>query len=86
MKCELSEDFKGKRRGRWDGDELVVDVKRRQEETGDGLAVSGSQAWGVGPCGELVLETCAWGKRKLGGQNACRRRKRAVWGNRRKSS
>ena len=26
----------------------MVEVERRQEETGDGLAVSGSQAWGVG--------------------------------------
>lgn len=22
----------------------------------------------MGPCGELVLETCAWGKQGLGGQ------------------
>ena len=45
---QVEQGLQGKRLGRWDGDELVVDVERRQEETGEGLAMSGSQAWGVG--------------------------------------
>lgn len=35
----------------------------------------------VGPCGELVRETCTWGKRGLDDQNVCTLCKRAAWSN-----
>ena len=55
----------------------MVDVERRQEETEDGLAVSGSQPWGVGSVrragtGNLRLgQAKAWWSERLQTTQTC---------------
>lgn len=48
IKCEVSNDFRGKRRGRWAGYELAVAAEGRLEEAGGERGGSGSQAWDGG--------------------------------------
>ena len=48
IKCEVSDDFRGKRRGRWDGCELAVSVEGRLVVAGGERERSGSQAWDGG--------------------------------------
>lgn len=74
MRREVSEDFKGKRRGRWAEGELVGERGEARVGIQDQVVMPGM----VSLCGELGRETSAWGMRGLGDRSVCIRRKRVA--------